>query len=76
MLDLPNNSIIESGYSVCPGNHFAEATLFLLISSLMYVFDIRRAVDENGDEIVPEVKMALDSNLTWQVTLQNYIVDW
>jgi hypothetical protein len=57
--------LLPSDHSICPGSHFAEANLFLLISSLMYVFEIRRAVDENGEEIVPEVKMALDSTLVW-----------
>lgn len=39
----------------CPGSYFAEDNLFLFISSLMYVFDIGRATDENGEEIIPEV---------------------
>lgn len=62
--NVPPAPAFGFGRRVCPGNHFAEVTLFLLISSLMYVFDIRRAGDENGDEIVPEVKIAVDSSLT------------
>ncbi|KAF8602797.1 cytochrome P450 [Ceratobasidium sp. AG-I] len=43
------------GRRICPGSDFAEANLFLFISSLMYVFDIHRAVDEHGRDIIPEV---------------------
>ncbi|KAB5592112.1 adenylate kinase [Ceratobasidium theobromae] len=51
------------GRRICPGSHFAEMNLFLLISSLMYIFDITRALDENGQEIVPEPKISLGSTL-------------
>ncbi|CAE6377442.1 unnamed protein product [Rhizoctonia solani] len=52
------------GRRVCPGSHFAEANLFLLVSSLLYLYDIKRAVDENGQEIIPEIKMMLDSTIS------------
>lgn len=51
------------GRRVCPGSQFAESNLFLLISSLMYVFDIRRAVDETGKEIIPEVNISPEPTL-------------
>ncbi|EUC65968.1 cytochrome P450 family protein, partial [Rhizoctonia solani AG-3 Rhs1AP] len=54
------------GRRICPGSHFADANLFLLISTLMYIFDIQRAVDANGQEIIPEIKMAIDSTVSWK----------
>ncbi|KAG9099261.1 hypothetical protein FRC06_005458 [Ceratobasidium sp. 370] len=51
------------GRRICPGLHFAEANLFLIISSLMYIFDIRRTVDKNGKEIVPEIDINLGQTL-------------
>ncbi|KAF8602795.1 cytochrome P450 [Ceratobasidium sp. AG-I] len=52
---VPTPTAFGFGRRVCPGVLFAESNLFLLISSLMYVFDIRRARDESGNEIIPEV---------------------
>ncbi|CAE6469330.1 unnamed protein product [Rhizoctonia solani] len=56
------------GRRICPGSHFAEANLFLLISTLMYIVDIQRVVDENGQEAIPEIKMMQDST----VSCRNY----
>ena len=51
-------------YSVCPGSQFAESNLFMLISSLMYIFDIRRMHDESGNEIIPEVIKNLNTSVS------------
>ncbi|KAF8602799.1 cytochrome P450 [Ceratobasidium sp. AG-I] len=51
------------GRRVCPGSQFAESNLFILISSLMYVFDICRAHDESGNEIIPEVIKNLEPSV-------------
>lgn len=44
-------------YRICPGRHFANASLFITMSSVMHVFDIGRPVDESGKEIriVPQM---------------------
>ena len=34
--------------SICPGRHFAKETLFLTFASVLSVYDIQPAVDENG----------------------------
>ncbi|KDQ17935.1 hypothetical protein BOTBODRAFT_29247 [Botryobasidium botryosum FD-172 SS1] len=39
------------GRRSCPGNHLADATLFLTVASILAAFDIRKAVDEKGEEI-------------------------
>jgi cytochrome P450 len=41
------------GRRICPGIHFAEASLFLHISCVLATFNIERAVDENGKEKLP-----------------------
>ncbi|KAH9976348.1 cytochrome P450 [Lactifluus volemus] len=39
------------GKRICPGRHFADATLFIVASSLLSVFNVAKAKDENGHEI-------------------------
>ncbi|KAH9976345.1 cytochrome P450 [Lactifluus volemus] len=39
------------GKRICPGRHFADATLFIAASSVLSVFDVTKAKDENGHEI-------------------------
>ncbi len=42
---------------VCPGRHFAEATLFIHIAMALHVFRITPPVDEAGNEITIEPKV-------------------
>jgi cytochrome P450 len=48
------------GKRICPGWHLVEATLFIVTSSILSVFDVTKARDGNGKEI--PVKVALDPN--------------
>jgi hypothetical protein len=41
----------------------------------MYVFDIRRAVDENGKEIVPAVDMKLNESLISYVATDALVLE-
>ena len=43
---------------ICPGRHFAEASLFIIIASVLHTLTIDYAVDEQGKAIIPEVKMS------------------
>ncbi|KAH9888978.1 cytochrome P450 [Cubamyces lactineus] len=36
------------GRRICPGRHFAEATLFIMCASILHTMDIGPALDENG----------------------------
>jgi cytochrome P450 len=36
---------------ICPGREFAEAALFIVASSVVSVFNLAKAKDENGDDI-------------------------
>jgi cytochrome P450 len=51
------------GKRICPGRHFVDATLFILACSVVSVFNITKAKDENGVEISVEAVMDL-SKLT------------
>ncbi|PIL29143.1 hypothetical protein GSI_09192 [Ganoderma sinense ZZ0214-1] len=39
------------GRRICPGRHFAEAGLFIIVASVLHVFDITPPLDEQGRPI-------------------------
>ncbi|TCD68006.1 hypothetical protein EIP91_011675 [Steccherinum ochraceum] len=43
------------GRRVCPGKYMAQELLFNVIASTLAVFNIRKAKDDNGNEITPSV---------------------
>ncbi|GLB38279.1 putative cytochrome p450 [Lyophyllum shimeji] len=43
------------GRRVCPGRHLADASLWIAIAMLLSTVQISKAVDEDGNEIMPEV---------------------
>ncbi|EIM79474.1 cytochrome P450 [Stereum hirsutum FP-91666 SS1] len=45
------------GRRSCPGRHLANSTIWLAVVSMLSVFDIVKAKDENGDEIDVAVEM-------------------
>ncbi|KAM4058927.1 cytochrome p450 [Hirsutella rhossiliensis] len=47
----PRSVVFGFGRRICPGQYLADAKLFLIISQLLAVFNICKAVDENGSEI-------------------------
>jgi hypothetical protein len=44
---------------ICPGLHFADASMFVTVACVLATFNIEKALDENGREIVPEAYTAL-----------------
>jgi cytochrome P450 len=46
------------GKRICPGRHFVDATLFVVASSVLSVFNLTKAKDENGHEIPVKVKLS------------------
>ncbi|KAN0125502.1 cytochrome P450 [Russula decolorans] len=46
------------GKRICPGRHLVEATLFIVTSSILSVFNVTKAKDENGNEIPVKVAIA------------------
>ncbi|KAF9002188.1 cytochrome P450 [Cyathus striatus] len=45
------------GRRICPGQYFAESSLWIAVSSILATLNIRRSLDENGKEIVPKVEL-------------------
>jgi cytochrome P450 len=43
------------GKRICPGRHFVDATTFIVTSSILSVFYVTKAKDENGHEIPVKV---------------------
>jgi len=39
------------GKRICPGRHFVDATHFITASSVLSVFNVMKAKDENGHDI-------------------------
>ncbi|OSD03860.1 cytochrome P450 [Trametes coccinea BRFM310] len=54
---LPSSFIFGYGrrqhHRICPGQAFAEATIWLAIAHMVALFDIHKAVDEFGEEVTP-----------------------
>ncbi|THH03724.1 hypothetical protein EW145_g6055 [Phellinidium pouzarii] len=50
----PASAVFGFGRRICPGRHFAEASIWLAIANILAVFDISPALDDNGREISPE----------------------
>jgi cytochrome P450 len=42
------------GKRICPGRHFVDAAVFTVTSSVLSVFNVTKAKDENGKEIPVE----------------------
>ena len=51
------------GKRICPGRHFVDATLFIVASSVLSVFDITTAKDGNGHEIPVKAAMSVRSGI-------------
>jgi len=48
------------GKRICPGRHLVEAEVFIVTSSIISIFNVTKAKDENGNEI--PVKVAVIPN--------------
>ncbi|KAF8483917.1 cytochrome P450 [Russula ochroleuca] len=50
--DDPTLSLVFGiGKRICPGRHFVDATLFIVTSSVLSIFNVTKAKDENDHEI-------------------------
>ena len=46
--------VLRAFRSACPGKHFAIRMLFTTIASMIATLDIKKAVDEHGNEVTPD----------------------
>ncbi|KAF3764085.1 hypothetical protein M406DRAFT_356434 [Cryphonectria parasitica EP155] len=47
--------VFGAGRRICQGMHIAERSLFLGISRMLWAFNLNKAVDQNGNEITPDI---------------------
>jgi cytochrome P450 len=52
------------GKRICPGRHFVDATIFIVISSVLSVFNVTKARDENGHEIPVKAAVTADRGVS------------
>ncbi|KAI5120722.1 hypothetical protein M0805_006428 [Coniferiporia weirii] len=57
----PASAVFGFGRRICPGRHFAEASLWLAIANILTVFDISPGLDADGREVLPEGGFTNDS---------------
>jgi hypothetical protein len=47
--------------SLCPGIHYAEASIYITIVSILAAYTISKAKDEHGEEITPSTEGVAES---------------
>ncbi|CAE7075300.1 unnamed protein product [Rhizoctonia solani] len=52
---VPDCPVFGFGRRECPGLHFAEASVFIIISSLLSAFSFKVGQDENGQDCLPDL---------------------
>jgi len=50
------DAVFGFGRRVCPGQAFAESNIFLIMSNVIAIMDLAKAVDEAGVPITPPVE--------------------
>ncbi|TFK98708.1 cytochrome P450 [Pterulicium gracile] len=53
--DDPRDLVFGFGRRVCPGQHLAESSMWMQLVLTLACLDIKKAVDENGNMIEPEL---------------------
>ena len=62
--DDPTLSLVFGvGKRICPGRHFVDATVFIVASSVLSVFNVTKAKDKNGDEIPVKIETSLHGTI-------------
>ncbi|KAI9454936.1 cytochrome P450 [Russula earlei] len=55
--------VFGCGKRICPGRHFVDATLFIVISSVLSVFNVTKAKDKSGHDIPVNAAMTVHSGI-------------
>ncbi|KAI0291061.1 cytochrome P450 [Multifurca ochricompacta] len=55
-----------AGKRICPGRHFVDATLFVVISSVLSVFNVTKAKNKDGNDIPIEVATSVEGRIAIQ----------
>ncbi|KAF8148392.1 cytochrome P450 [Crassisporium funariophilum] len=51
----PREIVFGFGRRICPGQHMAEASIFIQMATTLSVLDISKQVDKDGETIEPEI---------------------
>ncbi|KAF7372815.1 Cytochrome P450 [Mycena sanguinolenta] len=54
----PRDFAFGYGRRVCPGRQISDSTLWITIVTMLYVFDIRKAIGPDGQPIEPDLVLA------------------
>ncbi|KAF8077572.1 cytochrome P450 [Lyophyllum atratum] len=46
------------GRRICPGRHLADASLWIVMASILATFNISKAIGDDGKEITPEINLS------------------
>lgn len=57
LVNLLSPLIPSTSDRICPGRHFAEASLFIMVASILHTLSIDNVLDDHGLPIIPEAKM-------------------
>ena len=52
-----------AGFRICPGRHYALESAFLMIASILHVFDIKPPVDKDGTPLKVDPHINFDTAL-------------
>ncbi|CUA74191.1 O-methylsterigmatocystin oxidoreductase [Rhizoctonia solani] len=58
---VPKIPAFGFGRRLCPGIHYAEASIFITVTSILAAYTITKAKDENGEEITPSTEGVAES---------------
>ncbi|OSD01451.1 cytochrome P450 [Trametes coccinea BRFM310] len=61
----PQKYAFGFGRRICPGRHFADASMFIIVSSVLHAFDIAPPLDERGRPVKLEAKATADLLLSY-----------
>ncbi|KAH7333662.1 cytochrome P450 [Rhizoctonia solani] len=59
--NVPRPPVFGWGRRKCPGIHFAEASVFINIASLLATFTFSKKKDSSGQEIMPQIEVERNS---------------
>ncbi|KAG9077390.1 hypothetical protein FRC06_008948 [Ceratobasidium sp. 370] len=59
--DVPSVPAFGFGRRLCPGMHYAEASIFIAMASILAAYNIIPAKDDNGKDVLPSTEGAADS---------------
>ncbi|KAI8969795.1 cytochrome P450 [Trametes punicea] len=61
----PQKYAFGFGRRICPGRHLADASMFIIVSSVLHAFDIAPPLDERGEPIKLEARVSPDLLLSY-----------